>query len=165
MLLRFNSFVITEVLGISYSCSEYYFKKAGYVLQTRHSNREENLFCNPFLEHKRSRKKKQNNSLPLHTVGEAGAVVGSRSIMTSHGVQKPVVGGHTDTASPLGHGGTQAPLVGVGVKTLHGFQAGAPVSPTNGVQPGMTTHKQANNFSLYPPTNGNFIWLTSFRPR
>lgn len=85
--------------------------------------------------------------------------------MTSHGVQKPVVGGHTHTASPLGHGGAQTPLVGVGVKTLHGFQAGAPISPTNSIQPGMITHKQENNLSLYPPTSGNFIWLASFRPR
>lgn len=108
--------------------------------------------------------KKQNHFLPLYTVGEAGAVVGSGSIVASHGVQKPVVGGHTNTTSPLGHGGTQTPLVCVRIKTLHGFQAGAPVSPTNCIQPGRATHKQRNNFSLYSLTNKIFIWLISLRP-
>lgn len=106
-------------------------------------------------------KNNSNNFLPFYTVGQAGAVVGGRSIMASHGVQKPVVGGHTNTPSPLGHGGTETPLVGVRVKTLHGFQAGAPISPSDSVQPGITTHKQENNFSLYSPTDKDFIWLTS----
>lgn len=142
------------------------FKKAECVLQTQHYNGEENLFYNPFLECKQKKKFKKiknhsNNFLPFYTVGQAGAVVGGRSIVASHSIQKPVVGGHTNPSSPLGHGGTQTPLVGVRVKTLHGFQAGAPISPSDGVQPGITTHKQENNFSLYSPTDKNFICLTS----
>lgn len=63
LLLRFNPFVITNVLEISYRRSKYYFKKAEYVLQTQHSDCEENFLYNSFLECKKKFKKKKSSKI------------------------------------------------------------------------------------------------------
>lgn len=73
--------------------------------------------------------------VPLHAVGEPGAVVGGGGVMSSHGVQEVVVCGHAHSPSPLGHGRTHAPLVGVRIKTLHRPQAGAAVSASHCKEP------------------------------
>lgn len=56
---------------------------------------------------------------PFNTIGESGAVVGSRGVVAPYSIQEVVVRRHTDSASPLGHGSTHAPLVGVRIEALH----------------------------------------------
>lgn len=56
---------------------------------------------------------------PLHAVRESRAVVGGGGVMSAHGIEEVIVGGHAHTSSPLGHGCTHAPLVGVRIEALH----------------------------------------------
>lgn len=68
---------------------------------------------------------------PLNTIGESRTVVGSRGIVSSHGVQEVVVCCYTHSSSSLGHWCTHAPLVGVWIKALHRPKTGASISTTN----------------------------------
>jgi len=54
--------------------------------------------------------------------------------MAAHSVQEAVTVGHAHPPTALGHRGTQRPLVGVGVKTLHRAQTGGTVTATHCIQ-------------------------------
>lgn len=68
---------------------------------------------------------------PLHAVGESRAVVGSGGVVPTHSIQEVVVRRHTHPSSPLSHGSTHAPLVGVRIEALHRPQTRAAVSTTD----------------------------------
>lgn len=67
---------------------------------------------------------------PLNTIRESRTVVGGRGVMSTYSIQEVVVHCHTHSPSPLGHGSTHAPLVGVRIEALHRPQTRAAVSTT-----------------------------------
>ncbi len=73
---------------------------------------------------------------PLNTVGESRTVVGGGGVVSAYSIQEVVVCRHTHSSSPLGHGRTHAPLVGVRVEALHWPQTWAAVPTTYCKQPG-----------------------------
>lgn len=56
---------------------------------------------------------------PFNTIGESRTVVGGGGIVSAYGIQEVVVRRHTHSSSPLGHGSTHAPLVGVRIEAFH----------------------------------------------
>lgn len=81
------------------------------------------------------------SDLPLNTIREPRTMVGGGGIVSSHGVQEVVVRRYAHSSSPLGHGCTHAPLVGVRIKALHRPQARAAVTTSHCKQSGKKTEK------------------------
>lgn len=76
------------------------------------------------------------SDLPLNTIREPRTVVGGGGVVSSHGVQEVVVCRYAHSSSPLGHGCTHAPLVGVRIKALHRPEARAAVTTSHCKQSG-----------------------------
>ena len=55
--------------------------------------------------------------------------------MSTNSIQEVVVRRHPHSSSPLGHGSTHAPLVGVRIEALHRPQTRAAISATYRKQP------------------------------
>lgn len=67
---------------------------------------------------------------PLDTVGESRTVVWGGGVVSAYSIQEVVVCRHTHSSTPLGHGSTHAPLVGVRIEAFHGPQTWAAVPTT-----------------------------------
>lgn len=89
-------------------------------------------------------------SLPLHTVRETWTMVWSWCIMSSDCIQETVICGHAHSSSPLWHGCTHTPFIGVRIKTFHRSQTRASITTANSKQPVNTSRFHFFTLNLLP---------------